>query len=116
MKKGLLLVLIYTMCNSILAGNVYVNSTTGSDTNNGTKASPYKTITKALSMAIANDSVIVSPGVYDFIDNGEHFPIMMKSGVKLVSTKGAYYTLIDANGVDESSKINFHFECVKTSS
>lgn len=100
MKKALLLFLICTLCISLMANNKYVSSTTGSDTNNGTKASPYKTITKALSMAIANDSVIVSPGAYDFITNGEHFPIMMKSGVKLVSTKGAYYTQISANGAD----------------
>lgn len=88
MKKGLLLVLIYTMCNSILAGNIYVNSSIGSDTNNGSKSSPYKTITKALSMAVANDSVLVNPGTYDISNTGEIFPIVMKSGVKLVSIKG----------------------------
>lgn len=100
MKKALLLFLICTLCNSIMANNKYVSCLTGNDANNGTKASPYKTITKALSMAIANDSVIVSPGLYNFINNNEHFPINMKSGVKLVSTKGAYYTIISASGTD----------------
>lgn len=115
MKKGLLLVLIYTMCNSILAGNVYVNSTTGSDTNNGSKNSPYRTITKALSMVVANDSIIVSPGLYDNMTNGEIFPLQMKSGVKMVSTNGATYTaisgvnsitnLITFNGTNSKTKL-----------
>lgn len=100
MKKVLLFLLICTMCTSIFAGNIYVNSSTGSDTNNGTKNSPYKTITKALSMAVANDSVLVNPGTYDYLTTGESFPILMKSGVKLVSIKGAYYTIISANGAD----------------
>ena len=44
--------------------HLYV-ATTGSDSNPGTQARPFKTITKAASMAKANTTVHVAPGTYN---------------------------------------------------
>jgi parallel beta-helix repeat protein len=60
-----------------------VNAATGDDaTGNGTTI-PYKTITKALSVAVAGDTVTVAPGTYDAA-LGETFPIVIPPLVRLV--------------------------------
>ena len=48
----------------LAAHNAYV-ATTGSDTNPGTEASPYRTIRKALENVGAGDTVYIRGGVYD---------------------------------------------------
>lgn len=97
MKKLAILCTILLLQIGVHATNHYVSALTGNNTNNGTKASPYKTITKALSIAQANDSILVEPGFYT-VNIGEVFPLTMVSGVKLVGLKGAYVTKIDASG------------------
>ena len=71
---------------------VYVDAATGLDTNVGSRASPFKTIKKALTVAInANDTIKVSPGTYDAA-SGEAFPINVPAGVLLLgdeATRGA---------------------------
>ncbi len=67
-----------------------VNAATGDDTNGNGTTIPYKTITKALSLAIAGDTVTVAPGTYDAA-LGEAFPITVPAGVHLIgdeSNKG----------------------------
>ena len=55
---------------SLETANVYVNGTTGSDTNPGTESKPLKTIGAAVSMAITNNhnsigtKVTVDAGTY----------------------------------------------------
>ncbi|MBP3962605.1 fibronectin type III domain-containing protein [Paenibacillus lignilyticus] len=46
------------------AATSYYVATTGSDTNSGTQASPFKTIQKAASIAVAGDTVIIRGGTY----------------------------------------------------
>ena len=47
-----------------LAANSYYVSATGNDANAGTLASPYKTISKGISKAVAGDTVYVRAGTY----------------------------------------------------
>ncbi len=77
----------------------YVNAITGNNTTgNGSIGSPYKTITKALSVsATVGDSIKVATGIYN-IALGEVFPISMLTGRKLIGTAGAMTTIIDASG------------------
>src|SRR5690242_15407474 len=71
----------------------YVNAGTGLDTNPGTQASPFKTITHALTVATTSGSTVnVAPGLYDVVNNGETFPITVPAGVLLIgdeTNKGA---------------------------
>jgi parallel beta-helix repeat protein len=46
---------------------VYVNASTGKDSNPGTEAQPYATITKAVAQAQPGDRVLVSDGVYGYL-------------------------------------------------
>jgi len=77
----------------------YVNAVTGNNiTGNGSIGSPFKTITKALSIsATAGDSIKVAAGTYNKA-LGETFPIVMLTGRKLIGTAGAVTTIIDATG------------------
>jgi len=59
-------------------------STTGNNANSGTSAaSPFRTITKALSVATSGNTVLVRPGTYDAA-GGETFPLHPAAGVILV--------------------------------
>jgi hypothetical protein len=58
-----------------------VNTSTGNDSNPGTSASPFKTITRALSFAVGRDTVFVKPGTYSV---GETFPLQVPAGVNLI--------------------------------
>ena len=51
----------------------FVNPITGKDTNAGTKLLPFKTLARALSSAIAKDTVRLTSGVYSATTNGERF-------------------------------------------
>jgi Protein of unknown function (DUF1565) len=43
----------------------YVNVATGSDSNSGTSAgTPFQWITKAMSVALSGDTIMVAPGTY----------------------------------------------------
>lgn len=65
------------------ANVIYVNSATGQDvTGTGTVASPYKTITFALSKAQPGTVIQVAPGSYTK-DSGEKFPLVLNPGVAL---------------------------------
>lgn len=46
------------------AANLYVSQSLGSDSNPGTEARPWKTLSKATATAVAGDSVLVMPGTY----------------------------------------------------
>ena len=59
---------------------VFVNPQTGSNTNNGSDNSPFKTLTHALSVASTNSIIKLAPGNYTS-NSGEVFPIQLKSGV-----------------------------------
>jgi len=56
----------------------------GSDANPGTQASPFKTITFAMTQAPSGATVQALPGIYDTLNNGEAFPIVVPAGVLLI--------------------------------
>ncbi len=63
MKTLKLTLLLLVSCMALQARNIYV-SPAGSNQNNGSEQSPYLTISKAASVAIAGDSVIIHAGTY----------------------------------------------------
>ena len=67
-----------------LAGGptVYVDADTGSDLNNGTQGTPFKTITHAIGFAGVGGTIYVNPGVYDAA-LGETFPITLNGFQRL---------------------------------
>ncbi len=73
----------------------------GSDTNTGTKSSPLRTITRALTMAGPGTSIFIEPGTYV---TGETFPLVMKVNTALVGLGPNYTTMID-NSASVSSTI-----------
>ena len=65
---------------------LYVDVSAGLDTNPGTQAFPFKTITKAMSVATSGTTVQVAPGIYDTTSQStpEVFPITVPAGVLLI--------------------------------
>jgi parallel beta-helix repeat protein len=83
---------------------IYVNPTTGADTAGvgKTEATPYRTITYALSQAQSGTTIQLAPGTYNS-DTGEQFPLLLNPGVSLrgdessrgqavLITGGGFYT------------------------
>src|SRR5437762_9663948 len=60
-RLALLIVSLAVVCAQ--GAELYV-STQGSDSNSGTSAQPFRTITRAYSLASAGTTIIVMPGVY----------------------------------------------------
>ena len=63
---------------------LHVSVSVGLDTNPGTQALPFKTITHAMSVATSGSTVQVAPGIYDVLNNQETFPIVVPAGVLLI--------------------------------
>ncbi|MBN1594194.1 MAG: DUF1565 domain-containing protein, partial [Candidatus Coatesbacteria bacterium] len=84
-----------------MLSNIYVDANTGSDTNDGSQQSPLKTITKATTVATgtgdAPTTIYVAAGTYSAADNGEAFPINMKSWISIIG-EGAEVVVLDAGG------------------
>jgi len=76
-----------SLCCSNAKPRLYVDAVNGLDTNAGVASGvPFKTITKALSVAASGQVVLVNPGVYDGnsgYGNGETFPMKIPPGVVL---------------------------------
>jgi len=64
MKKNLLLFFVWLAFSPVYATDYHV-SKSGSDSNNGSASSPFLTITKAASLAIAGDNVYIHEGTYE---------------------------------------------------
>jgi nitrous oxidase accessory protein NosD len=79
-----------------------VDAVSGSDTNDGTTESPFKTISQACEVAVNGDIITVAPGTYDAA-LGETFPIAIPAGVTIVGDEanqgdGAIPTLVQGGG------------------
>jgi hypothetical protein len=92
----LAVILLVSGCDSdddpapVVTANYYVDAVSGSDGNAGGQAQPFKTITKALSVAQSNQVIQVLPGLYDAA-NGEIFPLVIPNRVTLqgnIATRG----------------------------
>lgn len=79
---------------------LYVDSRDGSDTENGSDRTPFKTITHALKAAKPGATIFLAPGTYN-TETGEIFPLVLKAGVTLQgdSTTRGQETLIRGGGV-----------------
>lgn len=84
--------------------NWYVNALTGSNANAGTFQAPFKSITHALSVVQASQTIYAAPGLYDAA-NGETFPLEIPQSVTLLGDEsnrgngpGSSDTLIRGGG------------------
>ncbi|MFN6515635.1 MAG: DUF1565 domain-containing protein [Nostoc sp. CreGUA01] len=79
------------MVNSTLVLTLYVNPMTGSDTNIGSRLSPFKSLTRALKVTKIPTIIHLASGTYG-VASGEVFPLVIRGGVKIVgdeANKGA---------------------------
>ena len=86
----------------VCLGELYVNENIGDDIFPGTRVAPYKTITTALTFAVAGQTVCVAPGIYD-TSLMEAFPVVVPQGVRLIGDVankgiGSTATLISGGG------------------
>ena len=81
--------------------HVYVSAETGNDGNDGSRDSPFETITHALASVEGSESrpvtIHVAAGTYSKSTNSETFPLNMKSWVSLLGAD-AETTILDAQG------------------
>jgi hypothetical protein len=89
-----------------LPRSFFVDPRLGKDTNPGTKALPFKTFAKALSLALAQDTVQLAPGVYSKAINGERFTnstqqVPVRAGVVILGTFQEDFTSQLNGGPDE---------------
>lgn len=61
----------------------YVNPVTGSDRGNGSRTSPFKTLTRALDRALPKTTIYLSPATYS-TTTGEKFPLVVSEGVTVI--------------------------------
>jgi hypothetical protein len=87
-----------TLLDKPLVPKLYVNGDSGLDTNAGTEAKPFKTITKALSVAVAGQTVVPRLDASRAFSTatGESFPLRLKTGVNLEAER---LILIGGSGV-----------------
>jgi len=82
-----------------LGNDRFVNGETGDDSNIGSPAAPFKTITHALASVEGSEmapvTIHVAAGIYAASTNDETFPLNMKSWVSL-SGAGSEATVLDA--------------------
>ncbi|MEO0935036.1 MAG: DUF1565 domain-containing protein, partial [Cyanobacteria bacterium J06641_2] len=93
------------MVNSTVATTVYVNPVTGRDTGNGSRLSPFKSLTHTLNTVRTPAIVHLARGTYDAA-NGEVFPLIIPSGVWLVgneATKGQGIVIEGSNDYQTKS-------------
>lgn len=76
--------------NQVAQKMLFVNPSVGSN-GDGSKSTPFKTITQALQVAEPNSVIILATGKYS-VESGETFPLQLKSGVSIQGdplTKGS---------------------------
>ena len=79
----LLWVLALCLPAAAWAAEIHVDTQKGSDvTGDGSRAHPFKTLTRGLSLARAGDKVVVAAGIYN-LRRGERFPLVLPAGVTL---------------------------------
>ena len=64
-KRSFVIFLFSCFSLPLFASTYYIDSVTGDDSSgNGTSISPWKTISKGLSLAVSNDTLILKDGFY----------------------------------------------------
>ncbi len=87
--------------NPAISGWLFVNPHSGNDSSgNGSEAAPFKTISRALSLARPNTAISLAPGTYSE-QTGETFPLKLKPDVWLQGnpdTKGQQIVISGGGG------------------
>ena len=94
------------MVNSSYSSTVYVNPVTGNDNNNGSRLSPFKSLTHALSIVSPPAIIQLASGIYNSA-NDEIFPQIIPSGVWLVGNEATKGQDILIEGSGESQTKSF---------
>lgn len=93
------LLLLAGFAPSGFAKNWYVSASSGSDSNEGTSAKPFKTIQKAVTSCSDGDLILVGPGTYK--ETADSVGAVYNSNGRSAtvrSTDGPLVTIIDADG------------------
>jgi parallel beta-helix repeat protein len=72
-----------SMVNSTLVVTLYINPTTGNDTNTGSRLSPFKSLTRALKVTKISTIIHLEPGTYSTA-SGEVFPLIIPEGATVI--------------------------------
>lgn len=96
----LILVLTVILCSGPLTAATYYLSPTGSDSNPGTAASPWRTFQKAASAVRAGDTVIVSDGTYT---GGVSIETPGTSGKPIVFKAAGSHAIIKGSGSERDA-------------
>ncbi len=92
----------------------WVDAARGSDTNPGTYAKPFKSISKGVATLSKGDTLFILPGVYSTSKTGEKFPIKIGGGsvdqtkVKIVALYGPQVTILDGEGKVGGYMVRFY--------
>ncbi len=76
---------------------IYVNPTTGSNSNSGSQQAPLKTISQALKQAASGTKIYLGAGNYNAA-NGEIFPLIVPFGVTIIGNENNKGNEIVING------------------
>lgn len=87
------------LAGSLAAQDLFVDATTGNDTNPGTAAQPVKSITKAVALAGPGSTIHVLSGVYGPATTGEVLPIRIgiTGNVQNLTLRGIGSVVLDMN-------------------
>lgn len=96
-KYHLFFFLILTIGNLFAQNQYYISVQNGNDQNNGSINSPFKTISKALTVSTSGSIIHILPGTYN-TNSGETFPLIIQQPVTITGSEGAITTIIDAGG------------------
>jgi len=116
MKTKLLFITILLSIYSN-AKDIYVSVSTGDDNNPGTEALPYKTISKASSVAVAGDVIIIGQGTYEETleprtsgEAGNPITYRSKAGEKVIITamQAINNWTLDKDNVYKSEGVNWN--------
>ena len=96
------------------SGPIWYVSTSGSDDNDGSLNFPFITFEKAISVANANDTILVKPGTYNepIYASFKDIVIMSLEGSQVTNIEGSVYDLVnELNGfnVQTSSEYSIRF-------
>jgi len=76
-------------------GTYYVDASTPAGTGDGSSANPWTTISEAVAVAVAGDTISVAAGTYDSA-LGESFPLYPATGTSIIGAPGAIVEEVSA--------------------
>ncbi|MBD2437613.1 S-layer homology domain-containing protein [Nostoc sp. FACHB-110] len=98
------------MVNSTPVATLYVNPGTGKDTNDGSRLSPFKSLTRAL-RTTTPIIIQLAPGTYNAA-NGEQFPLVLTAGVIVIGNESNKGTGVVISGSGEYQSPSFSVQSI----